>query len=100
MRRAGRFHDDRGARRAKFRTIANFRKRHLPAPGRLLLGVEARIKANASKHKAMSYKRMKRRETELRAEVDPWLEAAEAADTEVDTPQRKPSRRRNARLDR
>ena len=39
----------------------------------------AKIKANASKHKAMSYERMKTRETELRAEVDRWLEAAQAA---------------------
>jgi hypothetical protein len=40
--------------------------------------------ANASKHKAMSYERMKRREAELKAEVDRWLEAAEAADAEDD----------------
>jgi len=32
----------------------------------------------------MSYDRMKTRETELRAEVDRWLEAAEAADTQED----------------
>jgi hypothetical protein len=43
-----------------------------------------RIKANASKHKAMSYERMKKREAELAAEVDRWLEAAEAADREED----------------
>ena len=43
-----------------------------------------KIKANASKHKAMSYDRMKTRETELRAEVDRWLEAAEAADAQED----------------
>ena len=83
-----------------FRTIADFRKRHLPALGRLFLQVlklaekaglaklgpvaldGTKIKANASKHKAMSYDRMKRRETELRAEVDRWLEAAQAADCE------------------
>jgi transposase len=65
-----------------FRTIADFRKRHLPALGRLFLQVlklaekaglaklghvaldGAKIKANASKHKAMSYQRMKTRETE------------------------------------
>jgi hypothetical protein len=29
-----------------------------------------KIKANASKHKAMSYERMKKREAELEAEVD------------------------------
>ena len=81
-----------------FRTIADFRKRHLPPLGRRFLPVlklaekaglaklghvaldGTKIKANASKHKAMSYERMKTRETELRAEVDRWLEAAEAAD--------------------
>ena len=85
-----------------FRTIADFRKRHLPALGRLFLQVlklaekaglaklghvaldGTKIKANASKHKAMSYQRMKTRETELRAEVDRWLEAAQAADAQED----------------
>ena len=43
-----------------------------------------KIKANASKHKAMSYAHMKRREAELKAEVDRWLETAEAADREED----------------
>ena len=43
-----------------------------------------KIKANASKHKAMSYARMKKREAELQAEVDRWLAAAEAADAEED----------------
>ncbi len=37
-----------------------------------------KIKANASKHKAMSYDRMKKRE----ADVDRWLRTAEAADAE------------------
>ena len=86
----------------RFRTTADFRKRHLPALGRLFLQVlklaqkaglaklghvaldGTKIKANASKHKAMSYKRMKTRETELRAEVDRWLEAAQAADAQED----------------
>src|SRR6202162_3311960 len=85
-----------------FRTIADFRKRHLPALGRLFLQLlkvaekaglatlghgaldGTKIKANASKHKAMSYERMKTRETELRAEVDRWLEAAQAADAQED----------------
>ncbi|MFG3594551.1 hypothetical protein [Bradyrhizobium sp. RDI18] len=43
-----------------------------------------KIKANASKHKAMSYDRMKKREAELAAEVDRWLKAAEAADAQED----------------
>ncbi len=85
-----------------FRTISDFRKRHLTAlsglfvqvlklaekAGLVKLGHVAldgtRIKANASKHKAMSYDRMKKREAELQAEVDRWLAAAEAADTDED----------------
>nr|AMK59377.1 transposase IS4 family protein [uncultured bacterium UPO57] len=85
-----------------FRTISEFRRRHLPAlaglfvqvlklaeaAGLVKLGHVAldgtKIKANASKHKAMSYGRMKRREAELAAEVDRWLKAAEAADAEED----------------
>jgi len=85
-----------------FRTISDFRKRHLDAlaglfvqvlqlcrsAGLVKLGHVAldgtKIRANASKHKAMSYERMKRREAELKAEVDGWLNAAEAADAEED----------------
>lgn len=85
-----------------FRTISDFRKRHLKAlaalfvqvlklaekAGLVTLGHVAldgtKIKANASKHKAMSYERMKKREAELKAEVDRWLEAAEAADAQED----------------
>ena len=83
-----------------FRTISEFRRRHLKAladlfvqvlklaekAGLVKLGHVAldgtKIKANASKHKAMSYDRMKKREAELEAEVDRWLKAAEAADAE------------------
>ena len=43
-----------------------------------------KIKANASKHKAMSYERMGKRAAELEAEVERWLSAAEAADAEED----------------
>ena len=43
-----------------------------------------KIKANASKHKAMSYERMKKREAELNAEVACMLAAAEAADVQED----------------
>src|SRR5580765_885645 len=85
-----------------FRTISEFRRRHLRAladlfvqvlklaekAGLVKLGHVAldgtKIKANASKHKAMSYDRMKKREAELEAEVDRWLKAAEAADAEED----------------
>jgi transposase len=85
-----------------FRTISDFRRRHLKALAALFVQVlklaeraglvklghvaldGTKIKANASKHKAMSYERMKKREAELKAEVDRWLEAAEAADAEED----------------
>jgi transposase len=85
-----------------FRTISEFRKRHLAALAALFVQVlkltqkaglvrlghvaldGTKIKANASKHKAMSYERMKRREAEIKAEVDRWLAAAEAADAEED----------------
>jgi transposase len=85
-----------------FRTISDFRKRHLKAlaglfvqvlklaekAGLVKLGHVAldgtKIKANASKHKAMSYAHMKKRDAELQAEVDRWLAAAEAADTDED----------------
>jgi transposase len=85
-----------------FRTIADFRKRHLPALARLFVQVlklaekaglvklghvaldGTKIKANASKHKAMSYERMKTREAELREEVDRWFEAADVADGQED----------------
>ena len=79
-----------------FRTISEFRKRHLNALSALFgqvlrlcerawlvkLGHVAldgtKIKANASKHKAMSYERMEKAEKELAAEVRALL--AEAAD--------------------
>jgi hypothetical protein len=41
-------------------------------------------KANASKHKAMSYERMQQREDELQAKVEELLRAAEAADAAED----------------
>jgi transposase len=85
-----------------FRTISDFRKRHLQALGKLFgqilhlcekaglvkLGHVAldgtKIKANASKHKAMSYERMEQRAAELEAQVAKWLSAGEAADAEED----------------
>jgi transposase len=85
-----------------FRTIADFRKMHLPALkgffeqvlgvardlGTLRVGRVAidgsKIKANASKHKAMSYDRMKDKRKQLRAEVQALLAQAEAADAAED----------------
>lgn len=86
-----------------FRTISDFRKIHLDAlqglfeqvlklaltAGVIKLGRVAldgsKIKANASKHKAMSYKRMKEEGKNLRAEVRQLLKQAKAADDEEDS---------------
>jgi len=85
-----------------FRTIADFRKIHLVALkgffeqvlqvardlGTLRVGRVAldgsKIKANASKHKAMSYGRMREKRRQLRAEVNDLLAQAEAADAAED----------------
>src|SRR5277367_1520694 len=85
-----------------FRTVSDFRKRHLKAlaglfgqvlklceqAGFVKLGHVAldgtKIKANASKHKAMSYERMEKRAAELEAEVARWLSSAAAVDAEED----------------
>ena len=55
-----------------------------------------KIKANASKRKAMSYERMEKRAAELEAEVERWLSAAEAADAEEDESLRPRQERRGA----
>ncbi|MBI4873778.1 MAG: IS1182 family transposase [Acidobacteria bacterium] len=83
-------------------SIAAFRQRHLPALARLFVQVlqlcEAaglvklghvaldgtKIKANASKHKAMSYERMCAQEQELEAEVARLLEQAQQVDAAED----------------
>jgi len=84
-------------------TIASFRKRHLEAlaglfaqalqlcakAGLVKLGHVAidgtKIKANASKHKAMSYERMNETELRLRREVEELLRRAEQTDAAEDT---------------
>ena len=85
-----------------FRTIADFRKRHLtalrgffeqvlhlarelgaPRVGRVALD-SSKIKANASKHKAMSYGRMREKQRQLRDEVNELLAQAETADAAED----------------
>ncbi len=86
-----------------FRTISDFRKLHLKAleelfqqmlrltleTGMMKLGRVAldgsKVKGNASKHKAMSYGRMKETEKRLREEVRKLLNQAEAADKEEDS---------------
>jgi len=85
-----------------FRTISDFRKDHLGALAALFVQVlklcqraglvklghvsldGTKIRANASKHKAMSYKRMKEEEARLEAEVAELLRKAEAVDEEED----------------
>ena len=92
-----------------FRTISEFRKRHLGAlsglfvqvlglcrkAGLVKLGHVAlepapakaggtKIKANASKHKAMSYGRMRGAEEKLAAEVAGWMKKAAAQDAAED----------------
>src|SRR5882724_4086932 len=88
--------------RPDFRTISEFRRRHLKAlaglfqqvlalcskAGLVKLGHVAldgtKVRANASKHKAMSYKRMKELEPVLAAEVRKWLDRADREDAAED----------------
>jgi transposase len=88
--------------RPDFRTISDFRKRHLEGlsglfgqvlalcqqAGLVKLGHVAldgtKMKANASKHKAMSYGRMKQAIPQLEAEVEGWLKEADRQDREED----------------
>jgi len=85
-----------------FRTISDFRKDHLKALAGLFLQVlklcqkaglvklghvaldGTKVKANASKHKAMSYKRMKEEEARLEIEIKEMLQKAEVVDEEED----------------
>ncbi len=91
-----------GLNRPDFRTISDFRKRHLVAlsglfvqvlrlcraAGLVKLGHVAvdgtKLRANASLHKAMSYGRMKQAEPRLAAEVEAWMDRAAAADAAED----------------
>ncbi|MBA2304932.1 MAG: IS1182 family transposase, partial [Acidobacteria bacterium] len=85
-----------------FRTLADFRKTHLaalngffeqvlrlarelgaPRVGRVAID-GSKMKANASKHKAMSYDRMRDKQQQLRDEVTQLLAQAEAADAAED----------------
>lgn len=96
------FHVVAGGRLPDFRTISEFRRIHLQAleglfvqilaiargAGLVKLGHVAldgtKVKANASKHKAMSYGRMAKKERELAAEVEELLRRAEEADARED----------------
>jgi len=91
-----------GVQKPDHRTIAKFRARHLPALRMLFIQVlrlcrEAglvelghvaldgtKIKANASKHKAMSYGRMKETEPVLTKTVEDWMSEARKADDDDD----------------
>ena len=91
-----------GLNRPDFRTVAEFRKRHLAALSDLFVQVlrlcrvaglvqfahvavdGTKLKANASRHKAMSYARMKTTEPALAAEVEGWLDQARETDAAED----------------
>lgn len=88
--------------RPDFRTLSDFRKQHLAAltdlcvqilrlcqrAGLVKLGHVVldgtKVKANASKHKAMSYGRMVTEEARLKREVEALLQKAEAVDAQDD----------------
>ena len=85
-----------------FRRIAEFRKRHLSSIQHLFLEVlqlcktaglvkvgrlaldGTKVKANASRHKAMSYERMTSEEERLQQEIDELLAQAKSADESED----------------
>ena len=91
-----------GGEKPDFRTIAKFRQRHLPAlrmlfvqvlrlcreSGLVELGHVAldgtKIRANASKHKAMSYARMKETEPVLSKMVEDWMSQSRDSDDDDD----------------
>src|SRR5450759_3858598 len=91
-----------GQSRPDHKTISSFRRRHLAAFSALFLQVlrlcqqaglvklgrvaldGTKLKANASRHKAMSYGRMVEREAQLAAQVAAILEEAEAVDVAED----------------
>lgn len=84
------------------RTISEFRMRHLPELKELFVAVArlarelglvklgtvaldgTKVKAHASKHKAMSYGRMKEQEQKLKAEIEALLERARQTDAQED----------------
>ena len=105
---AQRLHEDIGFRvlaannTPDFRTVSDFRKDHLQALGGLFLQVLAlcqqaglvklghvaldgtKVRANASRNKAMSYGRMKEKEAQLKAEVAELLRKAGEVDDDED----------------
>ncbi len=91
-----------GLNRPDFRTVSDFRKRHLTALQGLFLQVlklcqraglvklghvaldGTKVKANASKHKAMSYGRMPETAARLQREVLTWFDQAARVDAAED----------------
>ena len=91
-----------GVQRPDYRTLARFRRRNAPEIenlfkqtvilcarlGMVNLGHIAldgtKLKANTSKHKAMSYGRMKQEEERLKKEIEELMRQAEAVDGEED----------------
>lgn len=91
-----------GGQKPDFRTLARFRKRNAEEIKRLFketvllcarlgmvnLGHVAldgtKLKANTSKHKAMSYGRMKQEENRLKKEIEELMHQAEAVDSDED----------------
>lgn len=91
-----------GLNRPDFRTVSDFRKRHLESlqglfeqvltlcqhAGLVKLGHVSldgtKVKANASKHKAMSYERMGETEKRLKQQVREWFRQAKSADEAED----------------
>ncbi len=91
-----------GNQQPNFWTLNNFRTLHrdrlsevlvetvrlAKAMGLVKLGQVAidgtKVKANASKHSAMSYKRMVEEEARLKAEIDAYLDSADQVDAEED----------------
>jgi transposase len=91
-----------GGQRPDYRTLARFRRRNAPEIEKLFqqtvilcvrLGMVnlghialdgTKIKANTSKHKAMSYGRMKQEEARLKKEIAELMRQAEAVDKEED----------------
>lgn len=91
-----------GNQQPDFRTISDFRKIHLESLKKLFVQVlklcqraglvklgqvavdGTKIKANASKHKAMSYDRMTKEEERLKAEIEALMKQAEETDAKED----------------
>ena len=91
-----------GSQRPDYRTLARFRRRNTKEIKRLFketvlfcarLGMVnlghialdgTKLKANTSKHKAMSYGRMKEEEKRLEREIEELMQQAEAVDSEED----------------